>query len=145
MARKFTDALDHPITQPPKIIVPSTGSIDGIREASIGPTSEIEPITDLQGYSDKAAQLAFMEEPMSILIHESTDQNPEYFVFLSVNGKGPMPGNTKWVPRGVQIDIARKYIEILCRAKPETIRTVEGVDNTGGKTMNIVRSAVVGR
>ncbi len=147
MSRKFhegavrtggsTEALDQPIANIDDITLPASGSIDGIRD------TVIEPVTDLHGFHEKAAALAFNEEILDVIIAESTDQNPEHFVFLAINGRGAMKGGNPWVPRGTMVSIARKYVERLCRAKPVSIRTVEAVDSDGAKTMRIQRSAAL--
>lgn len=133
--RKFTDALDQPITQPKDIVMPATGDIDDMRETLI------ERVTDLPNAARKADLLAFAEEKLSVMIHEASDQNPENFVFLAVNGRGPGAYGDPWVPRGVAVNMARKFVERLARAKVVNIRTVEAADADGARTMAIKRSA----
>ena len=71
--------------------------------------SEIIIQGDVLGSKDKAATLAFFEELVTIELAESSDKNPERFVFLSVNGVGAGPNNIPWVPRGIPVTIKRKY------------------------------------
>ena len=73
--------------------------------------------------------LAFNEEPVTILI----DQPPGDFAQATqdVWCNGEMPElliNNKWyrkcaIPLGVEVTTKRKYVEILMRAKPYTVRT----------------------
>lgn len=139
MARKFTDALDQPITQPADITLPASGSIEGVRD------TVIEPVGDLSNFTSKAEALKFNEELLDVIIAEASDgaTNPEPYVYLAVNGRGPMPNGEPWVPRGVPVKMARKYVERLCRAKPVAIRTVEAKDFDGSMTMKIKRSAAL--
>ncbi len=132
-----TDALDQPIVQPEDITLPASGSIDGVRD------TVIEPVADLHNFNEKAAALAFNEEMLEVIIAESSDVNPEHYVFLSVNGRGPMKNGDPWVPRGVQVKLARKYVERLVRAKPVAIRTVEARDADGAQTMRIQRTSAL--
>ncbi len=134
---KAVDALDTPVAQPDDITFPASGSIDGVRE------TVIEPVADLYGFKEKAAALAFNEEILEVMISESNEQNPEHYVFLKVNGRGAMPNNVPWVPRGVPVKIARKYVERLCRAKPVNIRTVEARDMDGALTTRIHRTSAL--
>ncbi len=136
MARKFTDALDHELTDPSNIDLPSTGGIDGVRESSI------QPVTDLGTFEDKAAKLAFGEETMTVIISEDSNPlNPEPYVYLANSGRGAMPNGVPWVPRGVPVDIKRKFVEQLCRAKPIAIKTVEVTQADGARGIQIQRNA----
>lgn len=75
--------------------------------------------------------LAFNEEAITLLIADTGSQSeyPETFVQVSVNGKpaevlvnvGWQP--IGWLPIGVEFITRRKYVEVLARAKPETVRT----------------------
>lgn len=81
-----------------------------------------------QAYKDA---LAFNEEAITLLIADTGSQSeyPETFVQCSVNGKpaevmingGWQP--IGWLPIGVEFITRRKYVEVLARAKPETVRT----------------------
>jgi hypothetical protein len=140
MGRKFTDAIDHPIAQPESLEMPAAGDIDfdEVRE------SVIEPVTDMANFSTHAEALRFNEDMLTIMIHEGVEQtNPEPYVMLSVNGRGAMPGGNPWVPRGVPVTIARKYVERLCLAKPVTMRTVEAVMPDGSKGIEIKRNSTL--
>ncbi len=64
-----------------------------------------------------AAQLAFMEEEVEVMVHESTDQNAEPIVHVAVNGIN------QFFPRGEAVLCKRKYLEVLARAKETSIST----------------------
>jgi len=103
------------------------------------PPSEnmIQVHTDVLGFKDKAAALAFNEEKLTIMIHDTTDENADQLVFLSVNGRGV------WLERAQQYKISRKYVEVLCRAKPFGIETVQARDFMGNQTTNIKKSSAL--
>lgn len=74
--------------------------------------------------------LAFAEEPVMILIHRSTEKfSARCTDFIAINGtKGEMLFKNGWVqmgyfPRGVPVVTKRKYIEVLARARNESIAT----------------------
>jgi hypothetical protein len=75
------------------------------------------------------AALAFMEEPVTIRLHPSSDINAIATFEVRVNGKGGeifRHGRwfeATWLPVGEEIIIKRKYLEVIARAKIDTIRT----------------------
>lgn len=145
MARRETDARSFHTEQPDDIEIPTTGSVEAARASAAASmnTTEIEPVADLAGVYDKAAILAFYEEKVEIMIVDSTDPNPENYVFVSINGKGPMPHGVPWVPRNVPVVMARKYVEQLARAKPVSLRTEEVQDFQGNRTTRVKRHAAM--
>jgi hypothetical protein len=96
--------------------------------------SDIEIQGDIVGLADKAAALAFMEEKVRVMISESTDKNPERYVFLSVNGVGAGPQGTPWVPRGVEVEIRRKYLNVLAGARHVRYTNFEDTNPQGERT-----------
>lgn len=82
--------------------------------------------------ADYLAELAFMEEPVTIRIEPGSDENAPQHILLACNGKGcevmlggrwrEMPGG--WIPVGQQMTIKRKYLEVLARSKVDRIETV---------------------
>ena len=95
--------------------------------------SEIDVVKDVYGFNDKAKQLAFLEEPVTINIHETNDVNQEPLVFLSINGMGAMPANNPYVPRGVDVVVKRKFVEKLMRARPTRYQSKERFNSNGEK------------
>ncbi len=76
------------------------------------------------------ADLAFMEEPVTIRIEENSGSEfPETHVPVQVNGKSAeiwMNGGwvaIGWMPIGVPLTTKRKYVEVLARSKSDSINT----------------------
>ena len=73
--------------------------------------------------------LSFMEEPVTIIISKSSEKNAPTTVQCWVNGKGAEHyRNGKWLqcgwlPIGQRVTTRRKYVEVLARARGETIST----------------------
>lgn len=78
-----------------------------------GDIPELPRIEPVEGpYAmQKAEALAFNEEKVKVMIHESTDENAENPVQLCVNGRN------QFLFRGQPLVIRRKYLEVLARAK----------------------------
>jgi len=110
------------------IDIPVTGDVAPVaRKAAKALAEEDGQIEQVKGanVSEKVAMEAFMSEPVEVMILDSADPNPEPYVFLSVNGRGPLPGNVKWVPRNVPVTMKRMFVEVLARARPVSVKTVE--------------------
>ena len=79
--------------------------------------------------ADYQAELAFMEEPVVIRLEPSSDENAVQDFAVWVNGKGcEVFRNGRWyeivyLPVGEVVTIKRKYLEVIARAKIDTIRT----------------------
>ena len=116
---EFSNA-DFPIGQKPPIDLKDGVPID--REQII--TALETPLED-----SYAADLAFAEEPVEILIHPSREANAPIVYDVWVNGKGAevfVAG--KWhvfncLPVGKNVITKRKYVETLARSKMDTIAT----------------------
>lgn len=78
-------------------------------------------------YSDL---LAFNEEPVTILLHPSSDKNAATLIPAWSNGKGAeVFMNGRWVevtylPTGMNVTVKRKIAEVLLRSKIDTVNTV---------------------
>ena len=102
--RKTVDATDHQIGQDNPLEFSTAGDLEVDRPA-------IETVEGPKAM-DHAAEMAFMEEPVSIIVHESTDQNdPDPNPLLQVNGR------TQYIVRGREQVVRRKFVEVLARAK----------------------------
>ena len=108
------------------IDIPTTGSVK--RNNTI---REIEVETDLSRFKDKAAELAFMAEPVEIFLHESNDPNEEPIVTVGVNG------DTKYLRRGANHTVARSYVLNLATSKPVSYSQMDGTDRNGAKTVGL--------
>lgn len=60
---------------------------------------------------DKAEQEAFMNEMVTIMVHDSTDENAEPLIPVGINGR------MQYFARGVPQRVRRCYVERLARAK----------------------------
>lgn len=78
-----------------------------IGEIGRGDVDEIEHVPDMT----LADQLAFMEEPVTIVVMSSGDQNEAGLVQVAVNGI------TQFIKRDEPITVKRKYVERLARCK----------------------------
>lgn len=118
-----------------------TTKMDDITLPTSGPlnleTTVIEQNADIIGIKEKAEALAFNEEKIVIMIHESTDPNAENPVPLGNNGR------MVYLNRGEEYRISRKYAERLCLAKAHGVRTAEVRDANGDRTTKVVRTAAL--
>lgn len=93
---------------------------------------------------DYQAELAFMEEPVTIRLEPSTDKNAANVFACWVNGRGgEMLIDDRWVtvtylPVGVEIVTKRKYLEVIVRAKIDTVQT-DVIESPGQDPENRVK------
>jgi len=108
--------------------VPRDMPLDG--DARIEP-QEIEvvggPVID-----DLAPALAFMEEPVDVLVHDSADRNAEPIVETGVNGR------VQFFIRGQTQTVKRKFVECLARAKTTTYSQQKYSDANGNDAIRNV-------
>lgn len=120
-ARQQVHSYDTTPQQPSDVILPETGDIE--RSAEI-----IQPLekTAKDPYYD---ELQFNEEPVTIELLQSQDENASPWVPAWNNGRGAeMLINGKWIvatylPVGQMITIKRKILEQIVRAKPDKVST----------------------
>lgn len=97
---------------------------DTVREFADTATPEltvpvVEPVEGPNA-KEKAEALAFMEEMVDVLVHESSNPDDiDPIVSIHVNGR------TQNFIRGQTITVKRKYLEGLARAKPMAVRSEE--------------------
>ena len=104
-----------------EVLMPTEGDID--REALLD-----HSIKDVEREKKKLDALAFMEEPVTIMVHESADENAQPIVDVYCNG---VP--QRFV-RGMEQTVKRKFVQILAEAKTTNVRTRTGVE--GGTVVN---------
>lgn len=92
--------------------------------------SEVE-VVSAYAMNDKAARLAFMEEVLDVMVHESADPNAEDPVHVAVNGVN------QFFRRGQVQSVKRKYVGVLAQSKQSNINTREVLDRDGNKTTAI--------
>lgn len=94
--------------------------------------------------TDYMDELAFNEEPVTIRIEPSTEKNAAAHFPVWVNGKGcEVLINGKWVeviylPVSTVLTIKRKYVEVIMRAKIDTV-TTDVEEKTGENPVNRVK------
>lgn len=119
MAIKKYETEENLTGQKQSFEIPTTGNID--RESF---RDEIQ-IIDTPNWDEKAKALAFMEEPVTVLIHKTDNPKAEHVIQVAVNGIN------QFIIRGIPQVIKRKYAEVLLRSKPETLETEEFKDSRG--------------
>lgn len=125
---KGTDSIQ--IQQRDPIVMPGLGQElgDDIRENIVKPLEKGKPSKSREAYLN---DLAFMEEPVTIVIAASTERDaPKHTDIVSTNGiRAEILMGNKWVqighlPRAVPITVKRKTANELLRSKQDTVRTV---------------------
>lgn len=89
-------------------------------------------IADASAAGDYAADLAFMEEKVTILLHRGREKNAPTAEMVGVNGV------IKWLPVDTPIKIERKFVENLARAQPINVNTRSGESSGDDLTFNHV-------
>lgn len=109
--------------------IPTTGSIDAADFKD-----DFEQVNEFD-YRKMADLEKFMNEPVLVEIPASNNKNDDPFIQLGVNGtnQAMLRGKPQW--------IKRKYLEVLLRANPTTLETVEEFDpRTGNKTVRLIKT-----
>jgi len=84
---------------------------------------------------EKAAELAFNEEILTVLVHESTDVNDDPMPGVWINGI------SQFFLRGIEQNVKRKFVGALARAK-KTVYTQQRLpDNAGYRQIGHTRLA----
>lgn len=122
MSRREVHTTDMPVGQPKDI---------PLRDGEI-PTAAhtFEPV-DKPMNTDYMKELAFMEEEMEVLVHESADENAENPVIVGCNGV------FKPFFRGVPTLTKRKFVDCLI-VKHGRVSTPEYINN-GGERARAIR------
>lgn len=131
----MSNAKNNPVNQPGKEFHTSDVPVGqrGSRNLDTFDNDE-EPLVALaDGLADSDAAymgaLAFMEEPVKINISKSHEKRAPNVVQCFVNGKGAEQlvngkwAQCGWLPVGKPVITKRKYVEVLARARQETIST----------------------
>ena len=71
----------------------------------------IETVAESRDFSKLAADEAFMNELVTVMVHSTTDENQPNHVVVNCNGMNQP------LIRGVPTTVKRKYVEILARMK----------------------------
>lgn len=110
--KKTIETNEQSVAQSAPLDVPTTGALDSL----IRVDQEIVK-ADSTALGDYAAELAFMEEHVDVMVHESTDENAAPVVDVYVNG---VP---QWFVRGQMQKVKRKFVEVLANARQTSIKT----------------------
>ena len=125
MSRKEIHTPDMQVRQPPVIVLPDEGSLDRVAD-------QIVPVVDMPPM-DYVAELAFMEERITIKLHRGQEKNAPPFYDFYVNGR------VEWVPVEEPYTLARKYVEVIARTQPYNVETKTGNANDERPANEIVR------
>ena len=71
----------------------------------------VEPVSKNVDFKKLAAEEKFMNEPVTILVHSTTDENQAPHVVVNCNGINQP------IMRGIPTEVKRKYVEILARMR----------------------------
>lgn len=148
---KSSQALHHPVHAPAKeqlsADTPQTQPPD-ISLAFDKPLQRGESIEaiDKPLQNDYLQALQMAEEPITIMIEPSQEENAPIVIDCWVNGKGAEvldPRTNRWLelnclPIGGAVTTKRKYVEVLARAKIDGIRT-----KTGDMTQELPENKIV--
>ena len=116
--RKESHTSDEAIVQRPNIVVPDEGEI--IHDNHFAAEDKNKWLQDL----------AFYEEPVTLIIDASGEENAPAAVETWNNGEHPeLLINGRWykkgaIPVGVEVTIKRKHAEQLMLSKPQAVRTI---------------------
>lgn len=91
--------------------------------------ADIEPVKDMVNFDERAAELAFNEELIDVMVAPSSDRYAENPVGTWVNGK------SQYFFRGQVQTVRRKYVEALARAKTTTFTQTEFVKENGDRAV----------
>lgn len=104
--------------------IPATGKAEVISESELVITTNLE-----KSYAD---QLAFLEEPVEVMVAEPQDEKESNLVQLFVQGRSQM------IIPGQPIVIKRKYLEVLARAKQIRYKPVVKINDLTGAPINMM-------
>ena len=71
----------------------------------------VEPVTGNRDFKKMMKEESFMEEVVTLMIHPTTNENEPPYAHLNVNGFNQV------IPRGQNVPVRRKYVEVLARMK----------------------------
>jgi hypothetical protein len=83
--------------------------IKGVEVRDDEPT--VEPVSGNVDFRELMTNESFMNEPVTILVHSTTDENQPPHVIVNVNG------TNQPIVRGYPTQVKRKYVEVLARMK----------------------------
>jgi hypothetical protein len=127
---KTIDTTEMNVGQTSKLVIPTLDS-------PIAHAPDEITVVDGPTGGDYAEDLAFMEERVIVLVHETSDENAAPLVDVYVNGVA------QFFPRGVDVTCKRKYVEGLVRAKPIHINTQVTERNSENPKNEVLRRSAL--
>lgn len=97
---------------------------------------QVESVTGINAGDDALALEAFMNELVTVVIAESTNEEDLPVIVIGVNG------TNQPIVRGVPTPIKRKYIEALARAKETKYRQTLSDPSDPGSIVQVPRTAL---
>lgn len=120
-AGQSTDAQHKPVNQPGREVHTGDMKTRDVPAVDMDADRETDEIILVDGKvsfdNDYVAELAFMEERLTIVMGRTSEKFAPAILDFYVNGK-PF-----WVPVGRKVTIPRKYVEVIARAQPYDVRT----------------------
>lgn len=136
-AAPSTDAINTPVkrsyTRQTHSDELPTRPVEAIETGSIADlAADIITSTEDLAAKDYLAELAFMEDKLTIRMHRGREKFSPQFVDFTVEGK------TAWVQVETDTLLARKYVEVMARSQPMDIRTTSHKieDSPDAQTVN---------
>jgi hypothetical protein len=123
------DSTEETIGQDVAVDVSTTQDVKKVKRTDQNLESEIVTVKGDGLDNSYAAKLAFLEEPVEVMVHESTDQNAEPIVHVACNGVN------QFFPRGEVVTVKRKFLGVLASSKITSV-TVKDVRSQDGDVIN---------
>lgn len=133
-----SDAIHNPVNRPGRELLS-----DDL------PVRDVPPLLDTDDRSDDvivasadllekeyAAELAFNEEELDIILHRGREKHAPLFEQFGVNGQ------IVWVKVDTPTRIKRKFVEVMARSMPMDITTSSGEDPSDALTFNRVERSL---
>lgn len=107
--REQANTADMATRAIPPIQIPNDGPIEREREEIV--------MVDKPMSTEYQSELAFMEEPVTIVLARSSEKFAPAILDFYVNGKAA------WIRVGRPVTLPRKYVEVIARTQPYDVRT----------------------
>jgi hypothetical protein len=127
--KKPIDATDMPAHQRPGFVMPSYGEVER-------PAEDLA-VVDGPLADDYATALKDAEDVLTIEVLATDNDLADPLPITWVNGR------IQVLPRGVPVQVKRKFVEVLARARPEAIKTTEFINHEGARDIRIDRHSAL--
>lgn len=123
--RSMTESQEQTVGQDSVREIQSDGEMKQARSEVVDGHHLIETVGAEAGNKKWLDEMAFMNEIVTVRVHESTDKNANPFPEVYVNGR------VQRFVRGEEQKVRRCFVEVLARAKGTTYDNVKLKDNEG--------------